>query len=310
METSSAMVCIHCTTYNHQAFLEDALKGFVMQQTSFPFVAVVIDDCSTDNTAQILRKYETEYPEIIKAVYLKENYYSQHKPKKPFFEPFDRDATYIALCEGDDYWTDPLKLQKQVDFLETHPDYSLCFHRVLVQSDLKIDERRFNHLEEREFSAREIYEKWTIPTCSAVYRKSSYQSHYIPHKDVPYGDIHLWLQLAEVGKVYCLDFCGGVYRRHRDGRSVKWNLQQHLKLYRQYLYFEKRFPYLKDIARRDQNVTLEGIIYAPYFKGIWKYRFLYMLRHPKLFFSPFFTTTILSYTPLRQLKKKYRDSAK
>ena len=108
------MVCIHCTTYNHQAFLEDALKGFVMQQTTFPFVAVVIDDCSTDNTAQILRKYESEYPEIIKAVYLKENYYSQHKPKKPFFEPFDRDATYIALCEGDDYWTDPLKLQKQV----------------------------------------------------------------------------------------------------------------------------------------------------------------------------------------------------
>lgn len=310
MGSSSIMVCIHCLTYNHQAYLEDALKGFVTQQTSFPYVAVVIDDCSTDGTAEILRKYESKYPDIIKAFYLEENYYSQNKPKKKFFEPFDQNAKYIALCEGDDYWTDPLKLQKQVDFLESHSDYSLCFHRVFIQSDLDVDKQRFNHLEEREYCSREIYEKWTVPTCSVVYRRSSYLSHYSPHKDVPYGDIYLWLQLAEAGRVYCLGFCGGVYRRHSEGVSVKWSLNLYIKLYHQYLFFEKRFPDLRDIARRDQDTVLKSIIYAPYFDGIWKYRFLYMFRHPKLFFTSFFTTTILSYTPLRLLKKKYRDLTK
>ena len=300
------MVCIHCLTYNHQNYLEDALKGFLMQETSFPFIAVVIDDCSTDKTAQVLRAYEKKYPEIIKAVYLKENYYSQQKSKNDIFDPFDREAKYIALCEGDDYWTDPKKLQKQVEFMESHADCSLCFHRVIVQSENERDKRRFDHLEEREFSAREIYEKWTIPTCSSLFRKSLYQQHYQVKKGIVYGDIYLWLQLAEVGKLFCLGFCGGVYRRHENGLSVKWDLQQYIRLYHQYFFFEKRFPSFKDIARRDQSITLEGIIYAPYFKGIWKYRFLYMFMHPKLFLSPFFTTTILSYTPIRFLKKKYR----
>ena len=120
------MVSIHCMTYNQEGYIEDALKGFIMQQTDFPFVAVVIDDCSTDGTARIIRKYAEKYPEIIKGVYLKENYRSQGKSKKEFLYPYDKDAKYIAKCEGDDYWIDPKKLQKQVDFLEEHDEYSLC----------------------------------------------------------------------------------------------------------------------------------------------------------------------------------------
>ena len=133
MDNCEITVCIHCMTYNHEKYLSDALEGFVMQKTTFPFVAVVIDDCSTDGTADVLREYEKKYPDIIKAVYLQENYYSQHKTKQPFLEPWDSKAKYIALCEGDDYWIEPLKLQKQVDFLESHPEYSSCFTNCIVK---------------------------------------------------------------------------------------------------------------------------------------------------------------------------------
>lgn len=124
---SSILVSIHCFTFNHEPFIERALQGFVMQKTSFPFIAVVIDDCSSDKTATIVRDYAKRYPSIIKAVCLEENYHSQNKTKGGFFRPFDKDAKYVAICEGDDYWTDPFKLQKQVDYLETHSDVGLCY---------------------------------------------------------------------------------------------------------------------------------------------------------------------------------------
>lgn len=127
MDNSSIFVCIHCPTFNHERYIERALQGFVMQKTTFPFVAVVIDDCSSDKTAQIVREYGDRYPGIIKAVCLKENYHSRKKSKFPFYEPYDKEAKYIAVCEGDDYWTDPFKLQKQIDYLETHPEIGLCY---------------------------------------------------------------------------------------------------------------------------------------------------------------------------------------
>jgi glycosyltransferase involved in cell wall biosynthesis len=98
-----------------------------MQKTTFPFVAVVIDDCSSDKTATILREYENRYPDIIKAICLEENYHTLRKDKTHFFEPYDASAKYIAFCEGDDYWTDPCKLQKQVEYLEENPDIGLCY---------------------------------------------------------------------------------------------------------------------------------------------------------------------------------------
>lgn len=130
-------VLIRCATYNHEKYIEDALKGFVMQQTKFPFCAVVIDDFSTDGTADIIRKYEKKYPDIIKGIYLQENYYSQKKPRT-FLKPWENSAEYLALCEGDDYWTDPLKLQKQVDALDEHPECTIAFSKVQCVNRNKI----------------------------------------------------------------------------------------------------------------------------------------------------------------------------
>ena len=149
-------VCTQCFTFNQENYILDALNGFVAQNTSFPVVYVIVDDASTDNEPQILRNYferhfnhhdlsiaykeETEYGTILygqhvtnKHCYfaillLKENHYSQKKDKTPYLSRWRKHSKYIALCEGDDYWTDPLKLQKQIDYMDSHPDCKLCVH--------------------------------------------------------------------------------------------------------------------------------------------------------------------------------------
>ena len=127
---NKTLVAIKCAVYNHEPYLRDCLEGFVMQQTNFPFVAIVHDDASTDGSAAIIREYEEKYPDIIKPIYEAENQYSKHDGSLGRIMNAAIDATgakYIAMCEGDDYWTDPLKLQKQVDFLESHPEVGLCY---------------------------------------------------------------------------------------------------------------------------------------------------------------------------------------
>ena len=119
-------VSIICNVYKHEAYLRDALEGFVTQKTDFPFEVLVHDDASPDGSADIIREYEAKYPEIIKPIYQTENQYSQKVPITVTFQIPRIRGQYVAVCEGDDYWTDPLKLQKQVDFLDSHPDYSMC----------------------------------------------------------------------------------------------------------------------------------------------------------------------------------------
>lgn len=124
------LVAIQCITYNHENYLRDALEGFLMQKTDFPFVVIVHEDVSTDGTAAVLREYAEKYPDIILPIFEEENQYS--KPDGSLSRILDAalkatGAKYIALCEGDDYWIAPDKLQRQVDFLEAHPDYSASY---------------------------------------------------------------------------------------------------------------------------------------------------------------------------------------
>ena len=128
--TGDPLVSIRCMVYNHEPFLRQCLDGFVMQKTTFPFEAIVHDDASTDGSAAIIREYAERYPDIIKPIYETENQYSKHDGSlaRIMDAAMHRNSKYVALCEGDDYWTDPHKLQIQVDFLESHPDYSLTVH--------------------------------------------------------------------------------------------------------------------------------------------------------------------------------------
>ena len=130
------LISVLCLAYNHEAYIRQTLDSFVMQQTDFPFEVIVHDDASTDSTAAIIREYEARYPDIIKSIYQTENQYS--KPDTPimktFLYPIAR-GKYFAICDGDDQFTDPAKLQKQADFLEAHPEYSICVHRAWLHRE-------------------------------------------------------------------------------------------------------------------------------------------------------------------------------
>lgn len=120
-------VSICCLTYNHEPFIRQCLEGFLMQQTSFAFEVVIHDDASTDGTTAIIQEYETKYPNIIKPQYEKENQWRKGIRGSSVFNFPRAQGKYIALCEGDDYWVDPMKLQKQVYWLENNPHYSICY---------------------------------------------------------------------------------------------------------------------------------------------------------------------------------------
>lgn len=229
------LVGVECMTFNQSKYILDALNGFVMQQTNFPFVVMVVDDASTDGEQEVIRKFvseqfdtndtsvayekETDYAHItyaqhktnkncyIAVLYLKENHYSQRKSKMPYLAEWRDYVKYEALCEGDDYWIDIQKLQKQVDFLEENEEYSMCFHKADIKIEeginLKKDGRvdLYKNLEVREYTGAEILRHWIIPTASAVYRngiKIIRDSRFI------YGDSPLFLSCAESGKIYCV----------------------------------------------------------------------------------------------------------
>ena len=122
------MVSICCLTYNHAPYVRKCLDGFLMQQVDFPIEIIIHDDASADGTQNILREYQKKYPDLFHLILQTENQYSKGKQVAMEFLFPKVKGKYIAFCEGDDYWTDSHKLQKQVDFLEAHPDHSLCCH--------------------------------------------------------------------------------------------------------------------------------------------------------------------------------------
>lgn len=227
------IVYIRCYTYNQEKYIEDALKGFVMQKTTFPYVALVIDDASTDQTANIIRKYEQEYPEIIKGVYLKENHYSKGKSKDPYVKPWRDKCKYEAICEGDDYWIDPLKLQKQVDFLGKNPEYAMCFHEAKIINETNIP-FEYPKLENREYSSNELFKEWIVPTASILV-KSEVPIKMIRDKRIINGDINIVLAAANIGKVYGMHEVMSVYRVQENGLTINRAKKDILALQMRYI---------------------------------------------------------------------------
>lgn len=293
------MVSVCCLVYNHEAFLRECFEGFVMQKTNFPIEILVHDDASTDHSTDIIREYTAKYPDLFKPIYQTENQYSKGVSISATYNFPRAQGKYIAMCEGDDYWTDPLKLQKQVDFLEEHDDYALCFHKVCVNSEKSEEKKMFSHLEEREYTSREIYNKWTIPTCSALFVKDFV--NYNPSSKIAFGDIFLWMTIMRNGKAYCLDFYGSVYRRHTNGMSSSsvWNRDLAKKLFYQYKYMQSEFPDVEDISIRLRNKYLKQLLDDKNDRDTLKFRLYKMWYEPKLFFSKFGLVTIIKYFPHR-----------
>lgn len=255
------LVRAHCATYNHFAYIKDALNGFVMQQTNFPFVCTIIDDASTDGEQEVIKKFvndnfdlqnssvayekDTDYGHVTFAqhktnrncyfavIYLKENHYSQRKSKAPYLTEW-MDTKYIALCEGDDYWTDPLKLQKQVDFLEGHEDFAICFHEAKVFSQT---EGRFVEDDIRQVPSEtdimELAKGNYIHTMTVVYRNNTLATEDIKKvSGVVVGDYVCHMMNAKYGRIKKLSDCMAVYRLNKESiwgmkddfyRIPRWN---------------------------------------------------------------------------------------
>lgn len=222
-------VVIRCITYNHEPYIKEALDGFVMQKTNFPFIAIVHDDASKDGTTEILKEYAEKYPDIIFPIFEEENQYSKKDGslRKIINEAtLCTDAKYVALCEGDDYWTDPNKLQKQVDFLESHPDYSMCFHNAMVKYELfEKKEHIFFNIEDREYSEKEHLYNWIAPTASICFRtiiqKCDYYNKYLYSKKLLVGDYPMMMVYLRNGKTYGMSDIMSVYRKQSEGWTNK-----------------------------------------------------------------------------------------
>ena len=130
MDNNEIMVSVICTVYNHEKYLRKCLDGFVMQKTNFKFEVLINDDASTDGSADIIREYEKKYPDIIKPIYQTENQYSKGVNISSTFLLPRAKGKYLAWCEGDDYWCNEYKLQKQFDILENNPNIYMCVHKV------------------------------------------------------------------------------------------------------------------------------------------------------------------------------------
>ena len=136
------MVSVICAAYNHERFIKHCIEGVLNQKTNFKYELIIHDDASTDRTAEIIKEYEERYPEIMRPIYQKENQFFRC-PIAAFVFPKAK-GKYLAFCDGDDYWTDENKLQKQVDFLESHEDYSMCMHNAVKLNYETGEEKRMD----------------------------------------------------------------------------------------------------------------------------------------------------------------------
>ncbi len=232
--SDNVIVTIRCLVYNHEPYIRQCLEGFVMQKTNFTFEAIVHDDASTDGSAAIIKEYAEKYPDIIKPIYETENQYSKHDGSLRRIMDSHTRGKYIAYCEGDDYWTDPLKLQKQVDFLEGHPEYTMCFHAAILKWEKKEHpDSLFYNVEGREYSGPEIFKRWIVATASVVFKASVLHSDIYKKvqqdKRFLYGDNPLFLSAAKLGRIYGMKDVMSVYRKHEGGAVFFHNIERELK---------------------------------------------------------------------------------
>lgn len=234
----SPLVSISCITYNHASYIRQCLDSFIMQETSFKFEIIIHDDASTDETKEIIEEYKSKYPDIIFPLYQNENQYSKGVRGMMARFNFPRcKGKYIALCEGDDYWTDPLKLQKQVDFLVKNDEVNICFHRtnLLKNGDFSLHEMS-QEFEGKSFSYIELLRHYNfITTASVLFRKP--EEFRVPkwYFDLPFGDLGIYKIISiDEKKIHCLPDTMSVYRIHDKGI---WSGLSQIKAEKNYLKF-------------------------------------------------------------------------
>jgi glycosyltransferase involved in cell wall biosynthesis len=209
------LVTVRCTTFNHRAFINRCLDSLIGQQTTFPFRVLVHDDASTDGTDEIIKHYEKKYPHILKVIYEEENQYKKKdgsvlKAITPYIL-----GKYVAVCEGDDYWCDNHKLQKQFEFMETHNDCSMCVHNTFNKNlERNKKDTKFNYWDSlHKMTEPEVFFGWHVHTSSYFYRSNiNFRPHF---REKFWSGDYAQLTLALFfGDIYCLPDIMSVYNAH------------------------------------------------------------------------------------------------
>lgn len=234
------IVSVTVATYQHVNYIKQCLDGILMQKTDFPYEIILGEDGSVDGTQEICKEYAEKYPDKIR-LFIRDRKLSQYIGKNGKVTRFNgiwnrmsARGKYIAWCEGDDYWIEPLKLQRQVDFLESHQDYSMCFHNAIQKWECDKKEGPFAKISNRNYSGIEIFNKWIVPTASSMFRKeiifSDMYRNSISNSDFLFGDNILFLCAAEMGRIWGMKECMCVYRRHEGGMVFNFSEERLLKM--------------------------------------------------------------------------------
>jgi glycosyltransferase involved in cell wall biosynthesis len=209
------LVSVWMVTYNHEKYIKQSLESVLMQKTTFIFEIIIGEDCSTDGTRLIIQDLEKQFPSIIKPVYHDKNVGAMRNGYE-FCAPKLR-GKYVACLEGDDYWTDPHKLQKQVDFLETHPEYSISFHKATTINEVTNEVINSNPKQKSVCSIEDLFVENFICTASCTFRNGYFQDHLNFFYKHAAGDWILHIFNALHGKINFMDEVMSVYRIHEGG---------------------------------------------------------------------------------------------
>ncbi len=274
-DNTTPLVSISCITYNHEKFIRDAIEGFINQKTTFPVEILIHDDASTDGTTDIIKEYERKYPKLIKPIYQSENQFS--KGKSVGSNNRTRAiGSYIALCEGDDYWTDPLKLQKQTYFLENNKNYSMvCTNYSIVDEN-----KHFINLEAWKgdktkscINQEDILGKYTPQTLTVLLRNSCLKKidTEFSNYNFPNGDVALFSAITAFGPCYFINEITGCYRENKEGIWTQKNTHQKLvmryRTFKSLLLFFSKEKELREIIIHRLIIICRVLLIISFKKG-------------------------------------------
>jgi glycosyltransferase involved in cell wall biosynthesis len=245
-------------TYNHEKFIREAIDSVIQQKTRFEIELIIGEDFSTDKTRIICLEYSKEYPNLIHLLPstmnlgLMPNFIRTLNACK---------GVYVSLCEGDDYWTDPYKLQKQVDFLESNPGYAMCFHNAeIIDEGTELSQGLFVGLQKQQYvrlnASREVFSyemmiDWLVPTASCTFRAGMMNIKVLENPNLIFGDIALFLSLANRGNVFYSNEKMSVYRKSiRGSRFSNYGEYKNGKWERHY----------DELSKLCSNIDLEFVI--------------------------------------------------
>lgn len=224
------LVSVCLTTYNHEQYLERALDSILAQEVDFEYEIIIAEDCSQDKTRYICEQYKEKYPDLIKLI-LQENNVGLIRNNVSLMNKAT--GKYIAVCSGDDYWCDTKKLQKQIDFLQSNLDYSMCFTNAYEESNFSWEGYRkevFSTIEDREYNGNEIILSWVIPASSVVFRNFLIDFSFLLKRKFYAEDLVLYLKLNEFGKLRGMSDITTVYTRHEGALTGNILEERSMKL--------------------------------------------------------------------------------